>query len=102
MHIPPRRERSELRSTIDRIFCVVSNGGVVDKAHACGCCGRGARAAETMRAAELPTTEWVEDFVGRWFAAWNSHDVERVLELMTDDIVYVDGSFIQWPEGTQQ
>lgn len=46
--------------------------------------------AETTRAAEMPTTEWVEDFVGRWFAAWNSHDVERVLELMTDDIVYVD------------
>ena len=46
--------------------------------------------AETTRAAEMASTEWVEDFVGRWFAAWNSHDVERVLELMTDDIVYVD------------
>src|SRR5438045_9134415 len=50
----------------------------------------GGEMAETMRAAEIPTTEWVEEFVGRWFAAWNSHDVERVLELMTDDIVYVD------------
>jgi steroid delta-isomerase-like uncharacterized protein len=39
---------------------------------------------------ESPSTEWVEEFVETWFAAWNSHDVERVLALMTDDIVYVD------------
>jgi steroid delta-isomerase-like uncharacterized protein len=46
--------------------------------------------AETPTTAQIPDTNWVEEFVDRWFAAWNSHDVERVLELMTDDIVYVD------------
>src|SRR3954471_9455270 len=37
---------------------------------------------------------WIEDFVGRWTAAWNSHDPERLLALMTDDIVYDDSA---WP-----
>jgi steroid delta-isomerase-like uncharacterized protein len=37
---------------------------------------------------------WVEEFAGRWGAAWNSHEPERVLELMTDDIVYDDSA---WP-----
>lgn len=46
--------------------------------------------AETTTTTESHTTEWVEEFVDSWFAAWNSHDVERVLALMTDDIVYVD------------
>jgi steroid delta-isomerase-like uncharacterized protein len=36
----------------------------------------------------------VADFVARWEAAWNSHRPERLLELMTDDIVYDDSS---WP-----
>jgi steroid delta-isomerase-like uncharacterized protein len=45
---------------------------------------------ETPTTAQIPDTDWVEEFVDRWIAAWNSHDVERVLELMTDDIVYVD------------
>jgi hypothetical protein len=35
--------------------------------------------AETTTAAETVATEWVEEFVERWFAAWNSHDVERPL-----------------------
>jgi steroid delta-isomerase-like uncharacterized protein len=37
---------------------------------------------------------WVEDFAKRWEAAWNSHQPERVLELMTEDIVYDDSA---WP-----
>jgi steroid delta-isomerase-like uncharacterized protein len=37
---------------------------------------------------------WVEEFSKRWEAAWNSHDPERLLELMTDDIVYDDSA---WP-----
>ncbi len=37
---------------------------------------------------------WVEDFVKRWEAAWNSHQPARVLELMSDDIVYDDSA---WP-----
>jgi steroid delta-isomerase-like uncharacterized protein len=36
----------------------------------------------------------VEEFAGRWEAAWNSHEPERLLELMTDDIVYDDSA---WP-----
>ncbi len=37
---------------------------------------------------------WVEEFVKRWEAAWNSHEPDRLLELMTDDIVYDDSA---WP-----
>ena len=37
---------------------------------------------------------WVEDFVTRWEAAWNSHDPDQLLALMTDDIVYDDSA---WP-----
>ena len=37
---------------------------------------------------------WVGDFLGRWAAAWNSHQPERLLELMTEDIVYDDSA---WP-----
>lgn len=37
---------------------------------------------------------WVEEFVGRWEAAWNSHQPERLLALMSDDIVYDDSA---WP-----
>ena len=37
---------------------------------------------------------WVDDFIKRWAAAWNSHEPERLLELMTDDIVYDDSA---WP-----
>jgi steroid delta-isomerase-like uncharacterized protein len=37
---------------------------------------------------------WVEDFARHWEAAWNSHEHGRLLELMTDDIVYDDSA---WP-----
>jgi steroid delta-isomerase-like uncharacterized protein len=39
--------------------------------------------------------EWVEEFAQRWAAAWNSHDPDRLLDLMTEDIVYDDSA---WPE----
>src|ERR671933_2889028 len=35
---------------------------------------------------------WVEGFAKRWEAAWNSHEQTRLLELMTDDIVYDDSA----------
>jgi steroid delta-isomerase-like uncharacterized protein len=38
--------------------------------------------------------EWLDDFIQRWEAAWNSHEPERLLELMTEDIVYDDSA---WP-----
>ena len=37
---------------------------------------------------------WVEDFARRWEEAWNSHEPARLLELMTEDIVYDDSA---WP-----
>ena len=38
--------------------------------------------------------EWIGDFARRWLAAWNSHQVDNLLELMTDDIEYRDDA---WP-----
>jgi steroid delta-isomerase-like uncharacterized protein len=48
---------------------------------------------------DVATTEtvdsaWVADFAERWLGAWNSHDPDRLLGLMTDDIVYDDTA---WP-----
>ncbi len=34
--------------------------------------------------------EWIRDFETRFIQAWNSHQVDRVLELMTEDIEYSD------------
>jgi steroid delta-isomerase-like uncharacterized protein len=39
--------------------------------------------------------EFLEGFVERWEAAWNSHRPERLFELMTEDIVYDDTA---WPK----
>jgi len=39
--------------------------------------------------------EWIREFVPRWLAAWNSHEADRVLELLTDDVEIRDDS---WPE----
>ena len=38
--------------------------------------------------------EWVDDFAQRWLGAWNSHEPEQLLGLMTEDIVYDDSA---WP-----
>jgi steroid delta-isomerase-like uncharacterized protein len=37
---------------------------------------------------------FAKEFAQRWAAAWNSHDPDRLLELMTEDIVYDDSA---WP-----
>jgi steroid delta-isomerase-like uncharacterized protein len=37
---------------------------------------------------------WLGDFAERWGAAWNSHEPSRLLELMTEDVIYDDSS---WP-----
>jgi steroid delta-isomerase-like uncharacterized protein len=37
---------------------------------------------------------WVAGFAQEWLAAWNSHEPDRLLALMTDDIVYEDTA---WP-----
>jgi steroid delta-isomerase-like uncharacterized protein len=41
----------------------------------------------------MPSIEWVRDFTLRWLEAWNSHEVDRLLELMTEDIEYRDDSW---------
>ena len=41
------------------------------------------------------SVEWIRDFAQRWLAAWNSHEVDRLLELMTDDVEYHDDA---WPK----
>jgi steroid delta-isomerase-like uncharacterized protein len=37
---------------------------------------------------------WIEDFGQRYLDAWNSHDPDRVLATMNEDIVYDDSA---WP-----
>ena len=37
---------------------------------------------------------WLEGFAADYLAAWNSHDAERLLGLIADDIVYDDAA---WP-----
>jgi steroid delta-isomerase-like uncharacterized protein len=39
--------------------------------------------------------EWIRDFEERFLAAWNSHQPDRVLALMTEDIEYRDDA---WPK----
>jgi steroid delta-isomerase-like uncharacterized protein len=58
--------------------------------------------AETTTAGETVSAEWVEEFVERWLAAWNSRQPERLLELMTDDIVYDDSAWQQTMRGHAQ
>jgi steroid delta-isomerase-like uncharacterized protein len=42
-----------------------------------------------------PSIEWIREFVPRWLDAWNSHQAERVLELLTEDVELRDDS---WPK----
>ncbi len=58
--------------------------------------------AETTTAAETVTAEWVEEFVERWLVAWNSHQPERLLELMTHDNVYDDPAWSHTMRGHAQ
>jgi len=37
---------------------------------------------------------FANDFYARWLDAWNSHDPDRVVDLMTEDITYDDSA---WP-----
>lgn len=45
--------------------------------------------------ADAPTIDWIQEFVPRWLDAWNSHQPERVLAFLTDDIELRDDS---WPK----
>jgi steroid delta-isomerase-like uncharacterized protein len=37
---------------------------------------------------------WLDAFTTDWLAAWNAHEPERLLALMTEDVVYDDAA---WP-----
>jgi steroid delta-isomerase-like uncharacterized protein len=46
------------------------------------------------RVSVAPTSiEWTREFVQQWQEAWNSHEADRLLALMTDDIEYRDDSW---------
>jgi steroid delta-isomerase-like uncharacterized protein len=50
--------------------------------------------ARTEAPAPAVDPAFVNDFFPRWGAAWDSHDPEQLLALMTDDIIYDDAA---WP-----
>lgn len=50
---------------------------------------------EQATAPQTIDTAWADEFAGRWVDAWNSREPERLLDLMTDDIVYDDSA---WPQ----
>jgi steroid delta-isomerase-like uncharacterized protein len=50
---------------------------------------------ETQPVANRVDRDFFEDFSQRWEEAWNSHEADRVLALMTEDIVYDDSA---WPK----
>ena len=49
-------------------------------------------ATTAQESTQIVTVEWAAEFGERWGAAWNSHDPDRLLALMTDDIVYDDSA----------
>ncbi len=44
---------------------------------------------------QAPSVDWIRDFVARWLDAWNSHQPDRVLALLTEDVEARDDS---WPK----
>lgn len=50
-------------------------------------------------AAVETSIEWIRDFEKRFFEAWNSRQVDRVLELMTEDIEYRDDHWYKTMRG---
>ena len=53
--------------------------------------GTGPLAGTTSEA--MPPIDWIRDFTPQWLEAWNSHEVDRLLALMTEDIEYRDDSW---------
>jgi steroid delta-isomerase-like uncharacterized protein len=47
----------------------------------------------TAAAEAAPSIGWIREFVEHWLDAWNSHDADRLLALMTEDIEYRDDSW---------
>src|SRR5271168_2205790 len=46
----------------------------------------GTRTAAETTSEATPSIEWLHDFMRRWQDAWNSHEIDRLLALMTEDI----------------
>lgn len=55
----------------------------------------GTRTAAETTSEATPSIEWLLDFGRRWQDAWNSHDIDGVLALMTEDIEARDDG---WPK----
>ena len=55
----------------------------------------GARTPAETTSEATPSIEWIRDFAQRWIDAWNSHEVDRLLALMSEDIEYRDDA---WPK----
>ena len=55
----------------------------------------GARTPAETTSEATPSIEWIRDFTSRWLDAWNSHEVDRLLALMSEDIEYRDDG---WPK----
>jgi len=53
----------------------------------------GTRTATEMTSEETPSIECIRDFLLRWQDAWNSHEIDRVLALMTEDVEVRDDSW---------
>jgi steroid delta-isomerase-like uncharacterized protein len=53
----------------------------------------GTRTPTETTSEAMPSLEWIRDFTPRWLEAWNSHEVDRLLALMTEDIEYRDDSW---------
>jgi steroid delta-isomerase-like uncharacterized protein len=51
-------------------------------------------AQTSTKPADAVDEAFVSDFTDRWLAAWNSHQPERILELLNEDIEYYDPG---WP-----
>lgn len=50
--------------------------------------------ATSETAPTMVDESFTQDFASRWAEAWNSHDPDQLLALMTEDIVYDDSA---WP-----
>jgi steroid delta-isomerase-like uncharacterized protein len=48
-----------------------------------------------VNAPVAPSVDWTRELVASWLDAWNSHDPDRILNLLTDDVEARDDS---WPK----
>ena len=55
--------------------------------------------SEPAPAEAAPSIDWIRDFVGRWLAAWNSHQAEQVLAFLTEDVEIRDDSWSKTMHG---